>query len=576
MRWGAAALLCALAAGCGDPPEVVQERRSESYATATVDPGVPEGPPALRYVDVTAESGVDFVHHTGAYGGVLLPETMGSGCAFFDPDGDGDCDLLLLNGDAWPGHEGEGPRPTSRLYRNDGGFRFTDVTAQWGLAESFYAMGAAVADTDGDGDEDLFVTGVGGYRLYLNEGGRFRRADVEAGLDPGTWTDATGAAHGPFATSACFVDHDGDGLPDLFVCHYVHWSVETDIHATYDGKTKGYATPRQYQGETCRMWRNLGGNRFEDVTDAAGLRNDEGKSLGVCVVDLGDDGLPDLFVSNDTQPDYLYVNQGGGRFVDAGLRMGVAYGPDGTVRAGMGVGSTVVDGRLVLAVGNFSREPVSLWEQRGKVFVNRSDVSGVGRATLHPLTFGLLFLDADLDGRDDLLLANGHIEPSIGDVESDNSYAQPMQLLLGREGGRFSDVSGQLGADFTRAAVGRGLAAADLDGDGDLDLCATACGGPVRLLRCDLPGSAGRSLRIRVAGAPPVRHALGARVSVEAGGRTVVRWVRSGGSYLSESESTLTFGLGEHGRADRVTVRWPGGGEKVLESVGPGELTISR
>ncbi len=352
-----------LLASCGrEAAPVVPPPTSAPYATtrrATIDEPVPD----LRYVDRTESAGIRFVHQNGARGRKLLPETMGSGCVFFDYDGDGRPDLLLLDGATWPDDPPAATPCGSRLYHNDGQFQFTDVTAATGLKVDLYAMGATASDIDGDGDQDLLITGIGGYRLLQNDGGKFTDITASAGLDPGTWRDKQGRVHPAFATSAAFFDYDGDGRPDLFVCHYVRWSIATDIWSTMDGKTKSYATPTPYDGESCRLWRNLGQGRFADVTDTTHVRNDEGKSLGVCIVDFDGDGRPDILVANDLQPNYLYRNNGDGTFTDIGLRAQIAYGPDGRARAGMGIDTGCVgdDGRLSIAVGNFSGEPVSLF-----------------------------------------------------------------------------------------------------------------------------------------------------------------------------------------------------------------------
>jgi hypothetical protein len=568
-----------LLAACGKEEPAPTPKTSGAFVAPKANTLPVEPPPKLRFVDVAKEAGVDFVHETGAFGQKYLPETMGAGCAFFDHDGDRDPDLLLLNGDWWPGHEKSGPRPTMRLYRNDGNWKFADVTKEAGLDVPFYAMGCAVADVDADGDCDLFVAGVGGYRFFRKDGGRFVDATKESGLDPGTWKDGAGEEHGPFATSAAFLDYDGDGRPDLFVCHYVHWSAKTDLFSTLNGRDKSYAIPTLYAGESCRLWRNLGDGKFEDATDAAGVRNDKGKSLGVAVVDLGT-GRPSVFVANDTQPNYLYRNDGGGKFTEVAGKSGVAYDGTGRARAGMGVDFAPVgaDGKLCFAIGNFSGEPVSLYESAksgGSFFIDHATNAGVALVTQPMLTFGVNFLDADLDGRPDLLLANGHIEPTIQETQKDIAYAQPTQLLRGVSGGQFVEVTSLVGDELRRPRVARAAALADVDGDGDLDVCLTTNGGAPALLRCDLEGAAARSLRVRVRGKAAVADALGAKVTVTVAGRTQTQWVRSGGGYLSQNEPTLTFGLGDAGKAEKVEVLWPDGAAKTFDSVAPGLLEAS-
>ena len=461
--------------------------------------------------------------------------------------------------------------------RGAGAWTFTEVTADAGLGtQRIYALGVACADTDGDGDTDVLVTGIDGYRFLRNDGGRFTDvAPADTGLDPGTWTDSEGGVHGPFATSAAFLDYDLDGRPDLFVCHYVHWSEATDIWSSMNGKDKSYAIPRQYQGESCRLWRNVGGNRFEDATDAAHVRNDEGKSLGVCVIDLDDDRYPDLVVANDTQPNYVYLNQRDGTFKECGVACGIAYGPDGVARAGMGVDAATMGdkSRITLAIGNFSGEPLGLWEHRGSVFVNRSDVTRAAEVTLPSLTFGVRWADVDLDGRQDVVLANGHIEPTIQEVHKDIPYRQSLQVLRQGADGRFADVTAALGDVATTARVHRSVASADVDGDGDLDWVFTVNGGPAVLVRQDLDGAARRSLRVHVVGKSPATDALGAKVTVTAAGLVPqVQWVRSGAGFLSESERTLTFGLGAAAPSAQVTVRWPDGHERTWDAVAPGLL----
>lgn len=594
MRRSAAAplalVLPALLAGCPKTEEKPVEKPAPFVPPVAVTKRAEEPLPKLRYTDVTAESGITFVHDTGADGRKLLPETVGSGCAIFDYDGDGKDDLLFLSGKPWtkPAGDATGPAtPTLRLYRNEGALRFREVTGEAGLGDASiapYAMGAACADADGDGDQDVFVSAVGGYLFLRNDGGKFRALTAaETGLEPGTWKDSEGEEHGPFATSAAWTDVDLDGRPDLFVCHYVHWSEKTDVFSTMDGKSKSYATPDVYQGESNRLWRNLGpdanGNvRFEDWTDRAKVRNPEGKSLGIAVVEMNGDGRPDLIVANDKQPNYVYCSRADGGFDECGVRTGIANGPDGRARAGMGIDSLLYGekGRLTIAIGNFSGEPVGFWEWNEKTFVNRSEKARITEATLPSLTFGLRCADADLDGRTDVLIANGHIEPTVQDVHSDIPYKQPLQVLRQLGDGTFLDISKHVGDGVTTPRVHRGLALGDLDGDGDLDIVATVNGAAPVLLRCDLENAAKRSLRVHVAGAAPGTDALGAKVTVTSSVGTQSQWVRSGGSYLCESERTLTFGLGEAGRVSKVVVRWPDGTERTFDGVAPGLLRATR
>jgi hypothetical protein len=576
-----AAALVALGAltGCGDDPPPPVAKTSGAFVAPPANTLPVEAPPKLSYVDVTKEAGIDFVHDSGAFGSKYLPETMGAGCAFLDYDGDGKPDLLLLNGDWWPGHEKTGARPTMRLYRNEGSWKFRDVTKEAGLDVSFYAMGCACADVDGDGDTDLFVTGVGGYRYFRNDGGHFVECAKESGLDPGTWKDDTGDEHGPFATSAAFFDYDGDGRPDLFVCHYVHWSAKTDVPQML-GKNRTYAIPTQYRGESCRLWRNAGGGKFVDATDAAGVRNDKGKSLGVAIA-YDADGRPAIYVANDTVPNFCWRQDGRHVFTECAETSGFAYDGNGRARAGMGIDFAPVgaDGKLRFAIGNFSGEPLSLWEESraGKgFFQDQATFAGIALVTQPCLKFAVLFFDADLDGRADLLLANGHIEPTIQETQKDIPYAQPTQLLRGLEGGQFADVTKLVGEALSRPRVARSAAVADVDGDGDLDVCLTTNGGAPVLLRCDLENAAARSLRVRVRGKPPGTDALGAKVTVTVGAKSLTQWVRSGGGYLGSSEPTLTFGLGDAGRASSVEVRWPDGTTKTFADVPHGVLEATQ
>jgi hypothetical protein len=519
-------------------------------AAAPADPG-------FRLADATAASGIDFEHFTGAFGRKYLPETLGSGVAVLDADGDGQQDVLVLGGTSWPTQ----PRPsgaTTRLFRNKGRGVFEDVTSRSGLDVAMYGMGAAAADYDNDGHQDVVVTTVGQSRLFRNTGGgKFEDVTKRAGLDGRT----------AFSTSAVWFDYDRDGLLDLLICNYVRWTPDTDVFCSTDGKTKSYCTPEAYPGATSWLFRNRGNGSFEDVTAAAGLFDPTSKALGVTMLDYDADGWTDLFVANDTQPNKLYRNQRNGSFVEAAVQAGLAFSEDGRARAGMGTDAADFDNSGIpsVVVTNFSGEMLGLYVpvQRG-VYADRAPQSEIGRASRLTLGFGCFFFDADLDGLLDLLVANGHIDDTVSRTGRVH-YAEPPHLFHNRGAGTFVDVAGSIGSEFATPKVGRGAAFGDLDLDGDLDVLITTNGGPVRVYRNDL-SSANRSVRLTLRGTRSNRDAIGARVRAKLGATWHSRVVRTGSSYLSQSELPLTFGLGARAAIDEAVVEWPSG---ARETIGP-------
>lgn len=510
----------------------------------------------VQFTDITQKAGINFVQHNGAFGKKYLPETMGSGCAFLDYDGDGYPDILILNGKDWTP---QGKHSYSALYHNNRNGTFTDVTKGSGLDIDMYAMGVAVADYDNDGKPDIYITALDGDHLFHNQGnGKFKDVTAQSGI-----------RNANFGTGAAWLDYDRDGKADLFVANYIQWTPQTDVWCSLDGVSKSYCTPETSKGAPSKLYHNLGNGKFEDVSQKAGIADKTSKSLGVLVVDYNNDGWPDLFVANDTQPNKLYRNNKNGTFTEEGVSAGVAFGEDGAARGAMGVDWADYDhsGRASLLVGDFSNQMLALYHNEGSgLFVDEAPSSPVGRASLLSLTFGAFFFDYDLDGYADILAANGHTETDIGRVQPKVQYKEPPLLFRNLGGKKFENVSNAVGFDFSRPLVARGVANADIDRDGDLDILFTTNAGPAILLRND-GGNRNKWISMRLEGTKSNRSALGAVVRIESALGKQWNMVRSGGSYCSQSDLALTFGLAQDAIVNKISVDWPSGTKQQFVNV---------
>jgi enediyne biosynthesis protein E4 len=578
LRWSVVAIGCLLAAAAGI---ILWINRAPAQAAvqltqlaAPTSREIPLGEiPEVAFTDITAAAGIRFVHDNGAFGEKLLPETMGGGVAFFDFDNDGRQDLLFINSTAWPWREPNGGQPgTMALYQNKGEGRFEDVSDGSGLDVSFYGMGVAVGDFDNDGFVDVFISAVGENRLFRNNGdGTFTDVTSKAGVGGGT---------NEWSTSCAWVDYDNDGHLDLFVCNYVRWSKEIDLEVGYKlvGVGRAYGQPMNFEGAFPYLYRNNGDGTFTDVSAASGVQVSNpatglpaAKSLGVAPVDLDRDGWIDLVVANDTVQNFVFLNQRDGTFREIGALSGIAFDSNGQTRGAMGIdsGNFRNDDALGIVIGNFANEMTALYVSQpahspgaAPFFLDEAIAEGIGPASRLLLKFGIFFFDYDLDGRLDVLSANGHLEEEISKVQQSQQYAQPAQLFWNAgpaHAGCFQPVPAQkAGSDLFRPIVGRGSAFADIDGDGDLDVVLTQIAGAPLLLRNDQQLTH-NWVRFKLVGRSSNRDAIGAWIELRIGDETMARQIMPARGYLSQSELPATFGLGTHESIDSIEITWPGG-----------------
>ena len=536
-------------------PKQKTEAVPQAEVTTPVEaPAVDNAMPQVKFTDITREAGIDFVQTNGAYGAKLLPETMGSGAGFIDYDNDGDQDLVLVNATYWPDQPRKG-NPSTKLYANDGHGHFSDVTQTAGLALDVYGHGLAIGDYDNDGWDDIYITTLGKNHLMHNEHGHFKDVTADAG---------TAGVEQDWSISGMFFDYDNDGDLDLFVANYVLWSPEINLEIDFrvTGLGRAYSTPKHYAGALSRLYRNDGNGHFTDVSTDAGITQ-PGKALGVTAVDYDGDGWLDIFVANDTIRNFLYHNLGNGRFEETGMLEGIAFDRKGSATGAMGIDTAWYrnDDDLGVVIGNFAYEMSSLYVTASSKppFADEAVLDGLGADSRLVLTFGLFYFDYDLDGRLDLLLANGHLENEINKVQPSQHFEQPAQLYWNCGDGCSNRLvlAGDTG-DLAEPLVGRAATYADIDMDGDLDVVITQTGREAKLFRNDQQ-TGHHWLRLKLVGGKDNRDAIGALVELQAGGVTQKRLVMPSRSYMSQMELPLTFGLGSNDHVDMLSIAWPDG-----------------
>ncbi len=515
----------------------------------------------VSFTDITTAAGLQFRHIDGRSGQRYFLETVGSGAAFFDYDGDGWIDIYFVNSAALPGFRSH-QSPTNRLYRNNGDGTFTDVTEQAGVGDTGYGGGCAVGDYDNDGNLDLYVTNFGANVLYRNNG-------------DSTFTDVTqhaGVGDSRWSLGCAFADYDNDGFVDLYVTNYIDFHFETHTNCTQKG-VAAYCPPESFEGAPDILYRNNGDGTFTDVTRIAGVYNEGGKGMGVVFGDYDNDGDADCYVGNDAGENFLYQNRGDGTFTNVGWMAGVEADENGNVQGTMGVdfGDYDNDGLLDLIAINYQQQPNALYRNdNANFFTDVSFVAGMADSVPY-VGWGVDFFDADNDGDKDLLIANGHLQDTIEQYDDTTTYPQHNHLLINNGHGHFVNQSVKAGNGLQSRKVSRGLATGDYDNDGDLDVLICNANDTPQLFRNDSEIQ-GNWILIHTIGTRSNRAGIGTRVKIQTDTLIQIDEVRGGSGYLSQNDLRLHFGIGTHKHIDRIEARWPSGIVDIIRDVAPNQI----
>ncbi len=519
----------------------------------------------ISFSDVTKETGITFRHTDGSGGHFYIMETVSAGLALFDYDNDGDIDIYFLNGAALKGTKYKVP-PKNELYRNEGGFKFVNVTEQSGVGDTGFGLGVAVGDYDNDGDQDIYLNNHGPNLLYRNNGdGTFTDVTKTAGVDNGNKMGA----------GTCFLDMDKDGDLDLYVSNYVEFSYDSHLARSADG-VRTYSGPLSYPPTSDNLYRNNGDGTFTDVSESSGISRHPGTGMGMICCDYDNDGDTDIYVANDVMGNFLFRNDGTGKFEEAGLIAGVAYDLHGEQQGSMGVdaGDYDNDGLFDFFVTSFRGELATLYKNLGdSVFEDVSRSSGAGKGTYSGVTWGASFGDFDQDGDRDIFVASGHLARNVELFDDSLTYFQSSLFLMNKGDGTFIEVSEKSGPGMKVKLSSRGAGFDDLDNDGDLDVVILNTRQEPTVLRND-SHPRGHWLQVCLRGVKTNRDGTGARVKVIAGDLTLIDEVHSGRGYQSHYGTRLHFGLGDRKKIDSIEVRWIGGGIDIVKDIAVDQCLI--